>query len=165
MRAVAVARGLGLGRERDERHGQRQSRQPHQEQDVVVTGGLVEPEPAAIGTPMDEDPTALAADRDRDRFHATGAVGLAVTRDVAVEMARPQTTRTMVAMGGSRGVEGDLYAAVLTAERTCECQTEEPFRAKLLDRTDIAFLLPVPRRLIQRTPPQKISTPPAPSID
>ena len=86
MRAVAVSLGLGLGRERDERHGQRESRQPHQEQNVVVTGGFVEPEATAVDTPVDEDPTALAADRDRDRLHAAGAIGLAVTWDVAVEM-------------------------------------------------------------------------------
>lgn len=163
MRAVAL--GLELGRERDERHGQRQRRQPHQKQDIVITGGFVQPEPAAVGAPVDENPTALAADRDRDRFHTAAAVGLAITRHVAVEMARPQTARAMVAMGGSGGVEGDLYAAMLTAERTCEYQTEEPFRAKLQDRTDIRFPPSGPRRPARRTAQQQTSTPPAASID
>src|SRR5215475_1496986 len=128
---MRAAVGLRFGGERDERHGQWQGREAHQQHDVVVAGGLVESEPAAVGTPVDQDPAALAAYGDRDRLHTAGAPGLAITGDVAVEMTRPQATRAVVAMGGSGGVEGDLYAAVLTAERTCECQTEGPFGAKL----------------------------------
>jgi hypothetical protein len=71
----------------------------------------------------------------------------------------------MVAMGGSRGVERNLYAAVLTAERTRECQTEEPFREKLQDRTDIGFPPSGWRRLIRHIASQQISPPPSVSID
>ena len=116
MRTVPVSVGFRLGREGNERHGQRQGRQSHQEEDVVVTGGLVQTKTAAIGASVDEDPTALAADRDRDRLHAAGAVGLAIARHIAVEMARPQAARAMIAMGRSGSVEGNLYAAMLTAE-------------------------------------------------
>ncbi|GAB3922983.1 hypothetical protein GCM10029976_012550 [Kribbella albertanoniae] len=112
---------------------------------------------------MDEDPAAFAADCDCDRFHAAGAVGLAVARDVAVQVAGPQAAGAVVAMGGAGSVERDFYAAMLTAERTCEYQTEEPFRAKLLDRTDMASSFR--RRLVRRTCPQQISTPAARSID
>ena len=80
-----------------------------------VTRGLVETKAATVGAPMDEDPTPLAADGDRDGFHTAAAIGLAIARNVAIEMTRPQATRAMVAMGGARGVEGDLYAAMLTA--------------------------------------------------
>jgi hypothetical protein len=68
-------------------------------------------------------------------------------------------------MGGSRGVEGDLYAAVFTTERTCESQTDEPFRAKLQDRTDMALLLPVRTGRSGASASQQISPRPPESID
>lgn len=72
------------GCERDERSCQRQGGELHQEKDVVVAGGLVQAQAAAVGAAVDEHPARLSADRDRDRLHLAGAVRFPVAGNVAV---------------------------------------------------------------------------------
>ena len=76
--------GLRLGRERDERSGQRQRGELHQQQDVVVASRLVQAKPATVGAAVDEHPARFSADRDRDRLHFAGAVRFPVAGNVAV---------------------------------------------------------------------------------
>ena len=135
---------LALGAvERHWRHRQRKRGQPHQRQYIVVTGRAVEPKAAAVQTPVDEDPAALAANGNGDRLHATGALGLPVPRRVAIEVARPQATRTVIAMRCSGRVERDSYAAVTAPERACVNQESDPFGAENFRRIDISLLLSV----------------------
>ena len=89
-----------------------------QQEHVVIGRGLVQPEPTAAGTAVDQHPTAFTAHGDCDRLHAAGAVGLAVAGHVAVKMTGPQATRAVVAVRGAGGVERDVYAAVAARERT-----------------------------------------------
>jgi hypothetical protein len=103
---------------RQERCRQRQRGQLQQRQHVVVGSGLVQPEAAAVGTSMDQHPAALAADGDRDRLHTARAAGFPVPRHVAVEVLGPQAAGTVVAMGGTRRVERNVYAAMSTTKRT-----------------------------------------------
>jgi hypothetical protein len=90
--------------EREERHGERQGRQAHQQERVVVAGCAVEPEAPAAEAAVDQYPVALSAHRYRDRLHACRAVGLAITGSIAVEVPGPQAAGTVVAMGCSRSV-------------------------------------------------------------
>ena len=87
---------------------------------------------------MDEDPASFATNRDRDRLHAAGTLGVAITGRVAVEVPRPQALGAMIAMRGSGCVERDGYAAMTTLERTCESQSIEPFRGQTCVRMDMA---------------------------
>ncbi len=103
---------------RQERRRQRQCGKLQQRQHVVVGSGLVQPEAAAVGTSVDQHPAALAADGDRDRLHTARAAGFPVPRHVAVEVLGPQAVGTVVAMGGTRRVERNVYAAVSTTKRT-----------------------------------------------
>jgi hypothetical protein len=64
---------------------------------------------------MDQDPLAVLADGDRDRFHRGEAVGRPVTR-VVVDMTTPEAVRTVVAMGRAGSVGGDVQPAMVAAE-------------------------------------------------
>lgn len=75
-----------FGRERDEWSRQRQRGKLHQEQDVVIAGGLVQAQSATVGAAVNENPARLGADRDRDRLHVACAVRLPVAGNVAVEV-------------------------------------------------------------------------------
>src|SRR5262245_56265126 len=130
---------------RHRRHRQRQRGQPHQFERVVVAGGLVEAEPPAVQTAMNEDPAPFAANGDRDRLHAAGALGVPVTGSVAVEVSRPQALWAVIAIGGSGCVERDGYAAMTTPERTCESQSIEPFRGQTCGRTNMTASFQVVR--------------------
>jgi hypothetical protein len=130
--------------ERKGRHRQRQRRNTHEQQRVVVTGCLVEPKPPTSRTSVDQNPASLAADGDRDGFHPTRASSLAVTGDVLVEVLRPQTARAVVAMACTGCVERDLYTTVCALERTEKCQSR-PFGTLMRDRTDMTRLLSLVR--------------------
>lgn len=104
--------------ERERWLGDRAYGEAEQHQRVVVPGRAVEPEDTAPGAAMDQDPFALATDGDRDRLHRRRAVRVPVTGDVVVEMARPQTGRTVIAVGRAGGVVRHVEPAVNAAEGT-----------------------------------------------
>ena len=59
------------------------------------------------------------------------AASVTITGGIAVQVPRPQTGRTVVAVGCAGCVERDVYAAVGALERTGERQRVEPFEAKI----------------------------------
>lgn len=92
--------------------GQRQRGQLDQQQDVVIGGCAVHPQPSAAGAAVDQHPAAFAADGDRYRLHTARAVSLPVSGGVAIKVPGPQAAGTMVAMGCAGGVQRNVYAAM-----------------------------------------------------
>src|SRR5438309_1629177 len=100
----------------ERRLGQGPDRDLDQEQRVVVSRGAVEVDLVAERASVDEHPLARAADADRDGLHRRPAFGGPVA-GVVVEVATPQTVRTVIAMSGAGSVEGDVESAMAAAER------------------------------------------------
>src|SRR6187402_276126 len=83
--------------ERERWLGERLDRDPDEQQRVVVAGDPVARQRPAAVAAMDQDPLAVLADGDRDRFHRGEAVRGAVAR-VVVDVAGPEAVRTVVSV-------------------------------------------------------------------
>jgi hypothetical protein len=115
-------RGAGAWRRgraevRNGRRGQRQRGQLHQQQNVVIGGGAVHPQPPAARAAVNQHPPSFAADGDRYRLHAAGAASLPVTGDIAIKVPGPQAAGTVVAVRCAGGVQRDVYGAMSTLKR------------------------------------------------
>ena len=107
---------LGQAVEGERRLGDGADREADEQQRVVVARGAVEVELVAAGAPVDEQPFAVAPDRDAQRLHQGTAVGGAVAGRV-VDVTAPQAERAVVAMPGALGLEQDAGAAMAAGER------------------------------------------------
>jgi hypothetical protein len=99
------------------RLGERPDRQPQEHQRIVVTGDSVQVEPVASGATVDQDPFAVAANGDGDRFHECPAVSGPISQPDVVQVAAPEAVRAVVPVGCSRGDVGDVGPAVPASER------------------------------------------------
>jgi hypothetical protein len=66
---------------------------------------------------VNQHPPPFAADGDRYRLHASRAVTLPVTGDIAIKVPGPQAAGTVVAVRCAGGVQRDVYAAMPALER------------------------------------------------
>jgi hypothetical protein len=98
--------------------GERQHRQPKQDQWVVVARGSIEMDLIAAGAPMDEHPLSAPSNGDADRLHQRAAVGRSVAGRVVVYVTTPEAGGAMVPMRCSGCVLGHVEAAMPAAERT-----------------------------------------------
>lgn len=96
---------------------QGQNGQPEEEQRAVIRGGAVEVDLVAAGAAVDEDPLAVAADRDGDGLHGGPALGLAVAWAIVIEVTAPEAVGAVVAVARPGGINRDVEAAMATAER------------------------------------------------
>lgn len=73
-------------------------RQAHRHERTVIGGDPVVPLSAAAATAVDEHLFPIRAVEDADRFHQRAAIAESVARKRAIDMAREEAERTVVAM-------------------------------------------------------------------
>lgn len=100
---------------RKRRVGDRPQRQRQKRPLAIVSSDAIGAQRAAPGTTVDDRPLPIEADFDRDGLHALTTGAPPVAR-LLVNMARPQTVGTVVAMAGTPGDAGDALAAVNAGE-------------------------------------------------
>jgi hypothetical protein len=97
---------------------ERTDRELQEQQRAVVAGGAIQVENTTAAAAVHQEPFTVGAGGDRDRFHRGCTVSTSVSGHVVVEVTTPETERTVIAVGGARGIERHVEVAVPAAERS-----------------------------------------------
>src|SRR6516164_6293023 len=95
--------------------GQWSSDQLQEHVDVVVAGAAVQVELVAAGTSVHDDPLAVTAHGNGERFHRRAALRGAIA-GLVVDVTAPQAAGTVVSVRRAHSVGRDIETAVTAAE-------------------------------------------------